>query len=121
MQYHVAAMEVSTWDNLPSGVQIMSLNFMKAAGAGFLTAAIAVLFFLFIPFRKGEPWAKWALLAVSLNEMGLVLVRVLNVRLNTPAEPPLVPFIALIGIAVLGFLFSLGATRKPQPVKSQVM
>ena len=107
MPYHLTAMG-STWEHLSPGAQVMTLNFMKSAGAGFVTTGIAICFLLFFPFRKGERWSTWAILAVSLNEFTLIILRIFNVRMNTPAHPPIAPFIVLFCLAVLSFLLSLG-------------
>ena len=119
MPYHAAAMD-STWENLAPGVQSMSLNFMKSAGIGFLSTAIAVFMLLLFPFRKDELWARWALVTVSLTELILITFRVVDVRMNTAAEPPLVPFIVLIGLAVMGFLLSLRNNDNMQPSKIRI-
>ena len=110
MPYHLTAMG-SSWENLSPGIQIMSLNFMKAAGTGFLTTGIAMLFLLLIPFRKGEPWANWALLIISLNEILNIMLRTLEVSAKTSSNPPL--FIPIITgtVVVISFLLSLGVNK----------
>ncbi|MCP4022587.1 MAG: hypothetical protein GY729_12160 [Desulfobacteraceae bacterium] len=103
MGYHQIAMGVS-WENLSVGMQTMTLNFMRAAGLGFLLTGIAILFLLWVPFRKGEGWAKWALVSIGLTQSLIMTIIVNSVRTHTPATPPLIP-IALIGIlSVIGFL-----------------
>ncbi len=105
MPYHLVAMG-SSWENLPRGIQIMSLNFMQSAGAGFLTTSIALLFLLWFPFRQGELWARWAILIIALNEILLVTFRVIDVGTNTPAKPPFSLLIIIIAITIISFILS---------------
>lgn len=111
MSYHQEAMGVP-WDNLTPGIQVMSLNFMKAAGAGMLTASIAILFLLFIPFRRGEIWSRWALLIISLNEIILIMLRVIDVSSRAPANPPLIPYVVIGVVVLISFILSIGM-KKP--------
>ena len=111
MPYHLAAMG-SSWENLSPGMQNMSLNFMKSAAAGFLTTSIAMLFLLFIPFRKGEAWSSWALLTISMNEFLIIISRMIDVTINTSGKPFLTPFIIIGIIAVISFLLSSGMDKK---------
>lgn len=106
MPYHLIAMG-STWEQLDRGVQVMSLNFMKAAGAGMLTTSIAMIFLLLKPFKAGETWARWALLVISLSEILLITLRIMNVRANTTAEPPLIPNIVMGVVAIVSFILPM--------------
>lgn len=110
MPYHLAAMQTG-WEEMTPGLRSMSLNFMKSAGAGFLVTALAALILLFIPYRRGEAWANWALAAVLLGEFGLILFRMIDVAATTPGRPVFLPF-AVLGILTLAsFLLSLPAGR----------
>ena len=110
MPYHLIAMETS-WEKLSSGIQLMSLSFMKSAGAGFITTSIAMLFILFFPFRKNELWSYWALLLIPLNELCLVSSRIIIIRVNSLATPPIIPFIILIILAILSFIFAIKSMK----------
>lgn len=111
MPYHLTAMG-SSWENLAPGIQVMVLNFMKAAGAGMLTTSIAILFLLFIPFRRGESWSRWVLLVISLNEIILIMFRVIDVSSRTPANPPLIPYIVIGVVALISFILSIGMNKQ---------
>ncbi len=106
MPYHVEAIGTA-WENLNPGTQVMTLNFMKSAAAGFITTAIAILFLLMFPFRKGEGWSKWALLSIVLAEEILIGFYTYNVKTLTPADPPLIAPFIVIAIAVISFFLSL--------------
>jgi peptidoglycan/LPS O-acetylase OafA/YrhL len=104
MDYHLVAMG-SGWENLSVGMQTMTLNFMRAAGLGFLIAGVSMLFILFFPFRKGEQWSKWALIAIALTQSAIMMIIISSVKTHTPAVPPLAPFV-VIGILSLAGFFS---------------
>lgn len=103
MPYHLAAMGKS-WAHLSAGTQVMTLDFMKSAAAGFLTTSIAMFLLLLIPFRKGELWARWAVFAIALNETLIILFRTLHIMAHTPARPPViftVYMLILIGVSCI--------------------
>ncbi len=110
MPYHLEAMG-TTWENLSPGMQVMSINFMKSASAGFITTGVAIFFLLLIPFRKGEKWASWALLSVSFTEVFLIGYRTYFVKTLTPANPPLTSSIVLSGIIIVSFFLSLSMSK----------
>lgn len=110
MPYHLAAME-TTWEAMVPGMQIMTLDFMKSAGAGFLMVAVAAAFLLFIPYRRGEAWANWALATILLGEFGLILDRMIDVAANTSGKPVFGPFVALGVVTLASFLLSLAPRR----------
>jgi peptidoglycan/LPS O-acetylase OafA/YrhL len=105
MPYHLDALG-NTWQGLSPGAQVMTLNFMKSAAAGFVTCAIAIAFLLAFPFRKGENWSRWALLSISVSELSIIAYCTNQVKTLTPADPPLTAALVLIGISILGFLLS---------------
>lgn len=106
MPYHQTAMGIE-WSKLSIGEQIMSLSFMKSAAAGFLTTSIAMLFLLFIPFRKNERWSVWALFIISFVEVSIILSRIVTIRMNTLANPPIIPFILLLIFSIISFIVSI--------------
>jgi hypothetical protein len=60
MPYHHQAIGID-WEDLGPGLQVMLVNFVNFAGAGFITGSLSCLIMLLIPFRRGELWAKWAI------------------------------------------------------------
>lgn len=117
MSYHLEAMG-TTWNALTTGMQIMTLNFMKAAGLGFFMTGIIILLLLFFPFRKSEKWSTWALLIVSLAHVVIMSVIVLSVKANTPANPPIIPLIVFGCLAILGFFLSWCKVAKNENINS---
>lgn len=103
MNYHQVAMG-SPWDALSTGMQAMTLNFMRVAGLGFLLTGISMLFLLIFPFRKGEYWSKWALSFLGLTQAIIMGLVVTSVRTHTPAVPPLAPFVVIGMLSIIGFV-----------------
>jgi hypothetical protein len=56
---------------------------MRAAGLGFLIAAVSMAFLLAFPGKKGEHWAKWTLLTIALIHSGIMSMVVASVRSHT--------------------------------------
>jgi hypothetical protein len=111
MPYHQEAMGGS-WNSFSTGVQVMSLNFMKAAGAGMITTSISILFLLFIPFKKGEVWSSWAIFIIAMNEIILIFLRVIDVRSKTPGKPDFIFLIIEGFIIIVCFIISLFGMKK---------
>ncbi|KGY14211.1 hypothetical protein NM22_01775 [Vibrio tubiashii] len=106
MPYHLDAMQ-STWNGLSTGIQTMSINFMKSVSAGFLSSGLAVLVLLFLPFRRGEQWAAYAILALIYTQVGIISSRTYDVAVNTAANPPLLPLVLVLVAATVGFVLAI--------------
>ena len=85
LPYHHQAIGVN-WEDLGSGLQVMLKNFVNFAGAGFITGALSCLIMLFIPFRRGELWAKWAipLVLIVFNAFCLYVSATVAFDIQTP-------------------------------------
>lgn len=105
MPYHQAVIGVE-WSAMTLGVQTMSRAFMRAAGAGFITAGLALTFILAIPYRKGERWARWGLLVISVSQYLLVFIQMVRLTLTTEATPPNIPFVIMFILALFGFFLT---------------
>jgi len=115
MDYHQVAMGAA-WDALALGVQVMTLNFMRAAGLGFLLTGIAFVFLLVFPFRHGHAWTRWALACFGVVQSVVMGWIIISVRTHTPAVPPLAPFVATAILSITGFLtYRQIVTEKPTP------
>lgn len=68
--YHAAALGQSLAAMSPNQ-QITFVTLYRAVGTGMLSTAVAFGFLLFIPFRRGEVWSRWAMTAVGLCFAGL--------------------------------------------------
>jgi hypothetical protein len=74
-------------------------------------AAYGVLFLTIVlgPYRRGEVWAWWALLAAGLTLLAIVALRIpfLGTQLGVP------PTGAQIGLLVVGLLFDVRRLKSP--------
>jgi hypothetical protein len=105
MPYHEVAVGVR-WSDIDAPFQILLLALIKAAGAGFLCASLTLFILLFIPFREGCRWARWAIFAIGSGIIVPLIYVVLSVKLATPASPPLIMPIAGMILLTAGLLLS---------------
>lgn len=113
MPYHAEAIGVN-WEDLTPRFQMLFLAFLKGGGAGGLGSGLALGIMLFIPFKRGEAWSRWAILAVGLTGYLPVLYTALMVKLNTPASPPWPLIVVAIALLTAGFFLSsdMGTTQR---------
>lgn len=115
LPHHAVAVGKS-WEDLGHGEQVVLLAALRGAGGAFLACGVAIGFLLCIPIRRGEAWARYAILAIGLLA-GLPLTHgVLAVASETAAKPP--TFALLIGYLLLlvGTLVG-GKAIKKEPEK----
>jgi hypothetical protein len=106
MSYHSAAVGL-TWDEVDERFRILIIALLRVAGGGYLSASTATLFLLLIPFRQGQLWANWALLAIGLASMVPSLAATLLVKLKTPASPPWIAASCGLALVAAGFTLAL--------------
>ena len=99
LPFHLAAISTS-WDELPPVFQVLYLGMMKTEGAGFLSSAVAIVFLLAIPFRRGERWSAWAILAIGVVEHFPGVIGAMTTSQLTPASSPWQ--LSLLGMSLLG-------------------
>ena len=87
MPYHHEAINIK-WEDLSPGLQVLLQGFIKIAAAGMLVTGIMGMVILFIPFKRGESWARWAVPLCSLlwNIQGLFVTY--TIALKTHASTP---------------------------------
>ena len=111
MPYHAEALG-QTWRDLSPALQILLLALMKATGGGLLASGIAHATLTFIPFRRGERWALFAVPAVGLVVSGSALWATLTVLTGTPASPPWQAALVGVVLSCLGFILSMLPAKK---------
>lgn len=111
MSYHQAAMG-ATWEAMTPESRVMTLNYMRAAGLGFLMVGISIGFLLAVPFRRGEKWSYYALSTISLLFFGTQTALVSIVYFTSPGSPPLLPIILVFGLSIAGTCLSF-MSKKP--------
>jgi hypothetical protein len=109
MPYHAAAVGVE-WPQLNPSFQALFLALMRVCGGGWLAVAAAMTVLLAVPFRRNEPWSRWAIPLVALCAAVPTLYATLLVKSRTPASPPWFGAAAAIFLVVAGF--ALAPPRK---------
>lgn len=111
MPYHQEAIGTK-WEELSTGLQVLLQALIKMASAGFLVLGIIGLIILFIPFRRGERWAYWAIPVPAYIWNGFSLYVTTKVAITTGASTPwLASLIALITVAI-AFILSITSGEK---------
>jgi hypothetical protein len=106
MPYHAAVLGKS-WPALEPRLQIIVLGMLKVAGAGLLGYGVSLLWLL-LPLQRGEVWAAWAALTVSLAVVGPILYVVVSLRRIEPsARTPIVPTLVVLGLVVVATVASV--------------
>ncbi len=117
MPYHQEAINMN-WEELSTGLQILFQALIKVAAAGFFVTGISALVLLFIPFRKGAPWAHWAIPLVGIVWNGFTLWVTATVAIKTHALTPWPATLAGIIFIIVAFVLSPGfGKRYAEPTK----
>ena|SRR5688572_10263063 len=106
MPYHAAVLGKS-WTVLEPRLQTIILGMLRVAGAGLLGYGVALLWLL-LPLSRGEAWAAWAALTVSLAVVGPILHVVVSLRRIEPgARTPIVPTLVVLSLVLVATASSL--------------
>src|SRR5687767_14616547 len=84
MPYHAAVLN-KAWPALEPRLQTIILGMLRVAGGGLLGYGLSLLWLL-LPLQRGEVWAAWAALTISLAVVGPILCR--GVAASYRAERP---------------------------------
>ena len=110
MPYHSVAVGMP-WAEVAPSFQVLILGLMKAVGGTCLAVVVLLLILLFVPFKQGLVWARWAIPAGGLVISAGGLYAMLYVGLNTPATPPWIAPVAGALLLAAGLLLSLGQPK----------
>ena len=106
MPYHAAILD-KQWAVLEPRLQIIVLGMLRVAGGGLLGYGVSLLWLL-LPLLRGEVWAAWAALTVSLVVVGPILYVVVWLRGFEPkARTPIVPTLAVLSLVIVASVLSL--------------
>jgi hypothetical protein len=101
MPYH-AVVAGKSWAQLEPGVQTIVLGMLTIIGGGFISFACAVLW-LFVPLRRGEAWARWAVLTVTAASIVPTLYVTIMLRRFAPqADTPVGPAALVLALMLVG-------------------
>jgi hypothetical protein len=90
--HYLQAMAVQ-WEDVQPGVQLMFLTALRTAGGIGLVAVLSIGVILFIPFRRGERWARWATPALCIAAVIPIIATGFWVAAKTGASVPRVPLV----------------------------
>jgi uncharacterized membrane protein (UPF0136 family) len=106
MPYH-ATVVGKPWAALEPRLQLIILNMLRVAGAGLLGYGVALLWLL-LPIQRGESWAVWAALTVSLVVVVPILYVVVRLRRIEPAaKTPVAPCVVVLVLVLVGSVASI--------------
>jgi len=105
MPYHAETLGVAR-DGLSDAYQLVILTLYRATGAGMLVTGLALLVLLFVPYRQGQPWARWALTGVGLMYGILSAYLTLVYQAGTSASVPWQGPVASIFVVVIAHFLS---------------
>jgi len=110
MPYHKEVLGVG-WSQVQPGVRTMLVAFVNVYGAMQFAVAIALAVLLLVPMRRGQPWARWGILAVGFPAFGSTAYVATRLAFATGAHTPWqVALIALV-LLLLGVVLA-----KPEQV-----
>ncbi len=110
MPYHAAAVGIS-WAQLSPEFQALFLALMRVCGGGWLAGAASLSVLVLIPFRRNEPWSRWAIPLVGLCSAVPTLYATLMLKARTGAATPwFAPAIAIL-LLVAGFSLAFPAKK----------
>lgn len=105
MPYHQEVLGIG-WNDLDTRYQLMLRSFLKGAGLAALVPGIAMGILLFIPFQRGDAWARWAIPTVGLLLLlptTYIAAKLANLTgVNIPWQLLLIP----TGLLIFGYFLS---------------
>lgn len=113
MPYHEQAMGVS-WSQLTPGERALLVTFVRGYGSTHLAVGISMLVLLWMLFRHGHRWARWALLAVGLPVLGATAYLSARLAAATNADTPWPGACVLLFLFVAGLALAVPAAGRRQ-------
>lgn len=111
MPYHLEILGVD-WVDLNSGVQILLRTFFIVSGTGFLVTGISALILLFIPFRRGDKWARFAIPIPLFLFNIFELVLGIRVNIKTGVSTPWPAAAAAMALLITAAILTLSPGRE---------
>jgi len=109
MPYHLQVLDVP-WNTLTPHTQVLLLTLMKGTGLVGVMAAVSLAVLLAVPFRRREPWARYAVLLVGATALVPTLIGAIRLRMTTGASAEWWPHVAML--IALAVSFRLAGRRR---------
>jgi hypothetical protein len=101
MPYHQQVLGVA-WSDLQPGIRTMLVGFMNAYGSTHFGVGVALAILIAIPLRRGDWWARWAILAVGLPVLGATVYLAGRLAFLTGARTPWRASLVLLALFLAG-------------------
>ena len=105
MPYHADAVGMP-WQQLNPGIQLLLLACINGAGGLMVIIGVLLLLILRYSFAKGELWSFIAIPVTGFTTMAHGLAAALPIDQQTPAEPPLIIFVIVASLFIMGAIAS---------------
>ena len=105
MPYHAAALG-RTWDELDLRLQTLLIGLLKIVGGCMFTCSTAGVILLWIPFRVGDVWTNWTLLAIVCCAGIPAVYSTFLIHAKTGAATPRAAALTVPAIGILAFLLA---------------
>jgi len=105
MPCHLQILDVP-FDTLTAHTQLLLLTLMKGTGLVGIMAGVSLAVLLAVPFRRREPWARYAVLLVGATALVPMLVGAIRLRLATGASAEWWPHVVLLACMLASFWLS---------------
>jgi hypothetical protein len=102
MWYHQQALGVR-WADLAPREQMVLIALLKGTGLCALITGLTMGTLLFLPFRRGESWARWVIAGLSLSTLVPATWEAVTLAAATGAATPWPLLLAAILLVLVGF------------------
>ncbi|MEO1653500.1 MAG: hypothetical protein AAFU64_08150, partial [Bacteroidota bacterium] len=109
---HAQAVEMS-WEEVPPAFQRLFLTYMKAASGGWIALGLVFMYMQYQFNQSKEKWIAYSILGGGMLFALVSLYTAIGLKINTPANPPLIPMLIIIAAMLFGFYFNLQYSKKP--------
>ncbi len=116
MPYHREALGVA-WSELTPGTRAVLRTLLNGYGSTHLATGVALGALLLLPFRRGEAWARWAVLAIGLPVLAGTALLSWRLARETGAGVPWQGAAALLALFVAGVALAGPERRRADPRK----
>lgn len=107
MPYHLEVLDVP-FSSLTPHCQMLLLTLMKGTGMVGVMAGVSLAVLLAVPFRRREPWARYAVLLIGATALVPMLVGAIRLRMATGASAEWWPHVILLACLAASFWLSRG-------------
>ena len=106
MHYHSQAVSLK-WDEIGKDMQLLILALMKTVGGGFIAVAVAIVLLQLKFYLEKISWIPLLILVMGLIIYLASIYAQIQVRRNTPGNPPIT--ISFLGIVMLiaAYIFNI--------------